>query len=146
MEKENNDIVIDQDGRHFNYYVAGVLSSNNFVLLHNSSDSSAKYTLIGGKVKFGESAATALKREFLEETGQTITVGPLIKVMDHKVATSTESWQQLLLIFAVKCPTLNNSKTPQGFTWVPKDSLSTVDLKPNIFTQKHANIYSSDFE
>ncbi len=147
MEKEKFDIVVDEKNKHFNYRAAGILFRDENVLLQitNKSDGYEGYKLIGGKVKFNESAESAIKREFFEELGINVETVRLIKVLDHKVKTSNEVWQQVVLVFSVheKSDVFTNEK---GYDWVSLQNLSKIILKPNIFNEDSGKIYSQDID
>ncbi len=63
--------------------VAGILVKDNKILLVRHEKREKSYWLLpGGGVEMGESAGEALVREFMEEVGLKIEVGPLVLVQD----------------------------------------------------------------
>ncbi len=74
---------------HTRLGVGGVLLRDGRALV-NHAFYRAKFTLPSGYVDPGESAEAALVREFEEETGVRVAVGPLVLVR-HKVVSPTES-------------------------------------------------------
>ncbi len=74
---------------HTRVGVGGVLIRDGSVLV-NKAFYRAKYTIPAGYVDPGEAAEGALVREFLEETGVRVRVGPLLLVR-HKVLSPQES-------------------------------------------------------
>ncbi|TPR19663.1 NUDIX domain-containing protein [Apilactobacillus timberlakei] len=144
MEKEKNDIVIDENNKHFNYRSAGILQIENSFLFKQSVDKLADLEIIGGKVKFHESAYHAIIREFKEELGINIKVEKLFKVMDHEVKTANESWQQIIVIFKVSSSDLNVSKIPKEFSLHKKDELKHLNIQPNVFKNANSKIYMRD--
>lgn len=66
----------------FHYRVAGVAVTPTHVLLHHYVKDT-HWSLPGGHVEAGESAAIALRREMQEETGLTVKVGRLLWVMEN---------------------------------------------------------------
>ncbi len=59
-------IQFDQDGRRFNYRVAGVAIHDAAVLLHRAGDEPF-WTLPGGRAEIGETAEQTIRREMREE-------------------------------------------------------------------------------
>lgn len=147
MESEKLDIVINEKNVHFNYRAAGILVNNNQILLQNTNDTDGYhgYKLIGGKVKFNESAQSAVKREFIEELGLRIEIGKLFKVIDHCVRTKKEQWQQIMLVFIVnaECKELIDQ---QGYKWINKNRLNEIEIRPNIFTKVDQKLYVQDID
>ncbi len=74
---------------HTRVGVGGVLIRNGRVLV-NRAVYRTRFTIPSGYVDPGEGLATALAREFVEETGVTVEVGPLL-LARHKVIAATES-------------------------------------------------------
>lgn len=79
----------------------GVLLLQHHVLLCRSLRDGHAY-LPGGHVERGESAATALAREFLEETGLHVRVGPLLLIHEHGFTQRDKPRHELLLMFHVE--------------------------------------------
>ncbi len=62
---------------------AGILLKASEILLVRHEKAGRSYWLLpGGGVEYGESAETALKREFFEECGLTVQVGDLVLMHD----------------------------------------------------------------
>jgi 8-oxo-dGTP diphosphatase len=83
---------------HTRLGVGGVLIRDGRVLV-NKAFYRPKYTLPSGYVDPGEAVEAALVREFLEETGVRVRVGPLLMTR-HKVLSAEES--DLYLAYAVE--------------------------------------------
>lgn len=60
------------------------------------------YYLPGGHVEFAEPAAVALQREFIEECGLPVLVGPLLQVDEHSFATRKREHHEINLVFLVE--------------------------------------------
>jgi ADP-ribose pyrophosphatase YjhB (NUDIX family) len=147
MESEKLDIVINEKNVRFNYRAAGILVNNNQILLQNTNDTDGYhgYKLIGGKVKFNESAQSAVKREFIEELGMKIKIGKLFKVIDHSVRTGKKQWQQIMLVFIVNAEG-KELINQQGYKWIDKDQLNEIEIRPNIFTKADQKLYIQDVD
>jgi len=145
MESEKLDIVIDEENVHFLHRAAGILVNNEQILLQNTNDTDGYhgYKLIGGKVKFNESAQSAVKREFMEELGIKIKIGKLFKVIDHSVRTEKEQWQQIMLVFIVNTED-KELIGQQGYKWIDRDQLNEIEVRPNIFTKANQRLYIQD--
>ncbi len=74
---------------HVRLGVGGVLLRNGCVVVNRASYRQ-RFTIPSGYVEAGETLATALAREFEEETGATVEVGRLL-LARHKVVRSDES-------------------------------------------------------
>ena len=68
--------------RHFQFRAAAIIRRNGYVLIHRSLAEDS-WSLPGGRVELGESGATTLEREVLEELGVTAEVGPLAIVIEN---------------------------------------------------------------
>ena len=69
--QERDDIRLIHDDVHFDVRVAGILIADDGRILV-SHEATGEQTLPGGAVKYGEATATAVIREFKEETGLTV--------------------------------------------------------------------------
>jgi ADP-ribose pyrophosphatase YjhB (NUDIX family) len=74
---------------HTRVGVGGVLLRNGRVLV-NRATYRDRFTIPSGFVEAGETLAAACAREFEEETGVLVKVGPLV-IVRHKVLTEAES-------------------------------------------------------
>jgi 8-oxo-dGTP diphosphatase len=63
------------------------------------------WTVPGGRVELGESLATAVEREALEETGLAVTCGALVEVVERITTEGDATWHYVILDFlAVAAP------------------------------------------
>lgn len=60
----DKDITVDIDDWRLNCRAAGIIIHNNKVLLHRNTQDTY-YALLGGRVKFGENSADAVRREII---------------------------------------------------------------------------------
>ena len=97
------------------------------------NDAAGYYYLPGGHVEFGESAASALVREFVEECGLEVEVGALRIVTEGKFESRGKNHHELNLVFHVKHPISGPVKSKEpgiSFHWLGIPSLLEVDLRP----------------
>lgn len=99
--QERDDIRLIHDDVHFDVRVAGILIADDGRILV-SHEATGEQTLPGGAVKYGEATATAVIREFKEETGLTVTPSRLCAVCENFFTFTSEHHQQLLFIYEVK--------------------------------------------
>ncbi|MBY0262673.1 MAG: NUDIX domain-containing protein, partial [Phycisphaerales bacterium] len=83
------------------FIARGVLIAGSRVLLCRNLKHDYLY-LPGGHVEFGESAAAALAREFLEEAALPVRVGPLALVSEGTFATKRRGHHEVNLVFHVE--------------------------------------------
>jgi 8-oxo-dGTP diphosphatase len=81
-----NDQVKDLYGGHIRVRACGICVTDGTILLVNHSiygHGGYFWSPPGGGILFGETARQAVKREFKEETGLDVTVGPLLFFNEH---------------------------------------------------------------
>lgn len=85
----------------FNVRVYGILrDSNNQVLVSDEFIRGDYFTKFpGGGLEFGEGTRDCLKREFMEETGLTVTVGDHIYTTDHFQLSAFNKEHQIISIY-----------------------------------------------
>lgn len=127
-----------KQARHEIEFIArGVWQHGSAVLLCQNTDK-GYYYLPGGHVEFGESAAKALEREFLEESGQTVKAGRLLLVTEGSFATRKREHHEINLVFHVehgrsggKPPTVSSKENGIDFAWVDHAAIVDLDVRPN---------------
>ena len=92
------------------------------------------YYLPGGHVEFGETAAEALRRELLEETGIRTRIGPLLLVAEVRFDDRGRPRHEISKMFHVEhfdFPAHLQTLEPKiAFCWLAPDSLASADLRP----------------
>ena len=93
------------------------------------------YFLPGGHVEIGESSATALVREFMEELGITVTCGDFLVLFEHAWKNGDSTQQELTSVFLVDGVDPDAQVQSQiehlEFKWVPLSELSAVKFLPS---------------
>jgi 8-oxo-dGTP pyrophosphatase MutT (NUDIX family) len=122
----------------FNYRVAGIAIRDGCVLLHKDVRDNF-WVLPGGRVEFMETAAAALRRELMEETGVVADVGRLVWIVENFFEYQQRRFHEIGLYFvmtiAAGTVTESNFRGQEGaadleFWWCPLKELQTIDLQP----------------
>ncbi|OKI09447.1 NUDIX hydrolase [Streptomyces sp. CB02923] len=103
----------------------------------SSKDDHGKWMLPGGKVEHGEHPRATVIREFKEETGYDITVGPLLDFdAEHRLLTNGTDLHAVFALYEVEIT--GGTLTPTGHgsvdtcTWHPTPTLTTLPILPPI--------------
>lgn len=90
--------------------LALIQRSDGAMLLSPGTDSVKNetfYRLLGGGVHFGETGSEALRREFMEELGEEITISPLLLTAENIFTFEGERGHQIMLMY--KCAFMNEN-------------------------------------
>ena len=115
----------------------GIVRHGDYVLLCKAKKGGYLF-LPGGHVEFGEAAAVALAREFLEECGLRVRVGSLCAVSEGSFDQDGKRRHEVNLVFHVE---LNDEgydalrEVPSlekqiEFVWMPMKDVSRSDIRP----------------
>jgi ADP-ribose pyrophosphatase YjhB (NUDIX family) len=113
----------------------GLLVVDGRVLLCRNVKHGYRY-LPGGHVEPGESAAAALAREFLEESGVEVRVGPLLLTSEHGFVQKGRPRHEVDLVFHVEQPpdasiaSWPSLEPDIAFDWIPVGEIGVSDLRP----------------
>ncbi len=121
--------------------VYGVAKNDGQLLLCRASaqtEVEGWWWLPGGGVDFGESPQEALKREFVEETGLIVTVGPLLGILsDVRARTRVdEDIHTVRVIYAISSfsgtVTAEIGGTTDHAEWHGLDTLQNLNVAPYV--------------
>lgn len=111
----------------------GVIRRGDRVLVCQSVDGGYGY-LPGGHVEFDESAAEALAREMLEETGTPCTVGDLLLSTENRFTSHKgKRHHEITLVFSAAVPVdakVRSLESDLTFEWIRIEDLDRYDLRP----------------
>lgn len=117
--------------RSIEFIARGLVIRDGLVLLCKNVKH-GYYFLPGGHVEFGETAQTALVREFKEETGITITCRSAALVAEHIFERRKGPCHELNIVFHVELPEVMvvSLESKIAFEWTDLAQLSDLDLRP----------------
>lgn len=141
-----NMITFDQDGKRFNYRVAGVALHGDRVLL-NREEEHRFWFMPGGRAELLEPAHETLQREFREELNLEIQVGRLLWIVESFFERFHKAYHQLSLYFLITLPRDWPLLMVEGpfrgieeqanllFQWYHLDELDTIRMYPLFLKQ-----------
>ena len=108
MQKKDIVIKDEQSNFKFNFRVAGMFINGNKILLQKCKKDNY-YSLIGGRVKYGETTFEALKREIEEELGIKISKRntKLTNVSENFFNYEGKRFHELLFIYKINSKQMN---------------------------------------
>jgi 8-oxo-dGTP pyrophosphatase MutT (NUDIX family) len=118
-----------------NIRVAAIIEDNGRFLISQWDD--GKESLVGGRVKLGESTEQALIREILEETGMRVQQATLRAVVENFFVADSFKVHELLFIYSVDATgSLDEGAIDfesQQITWISEEELHR--LTPRVIAQ-----------
>lgn len=149
IKKKSNNIKFSNEFGSFNTRVIGVCIKDEKILL-SKMEGDEHWTLIGGKVKFGEDSSMAVLREYKEETGADLQVERLLSVIENFFKIDEEKWHQYIFMYLLK-DDLNGLELFEGprnildnekviMQWFELSELSNLIIKPNVLTKTLVNM------
>ena len=138
------DILFKTDEWVFSYRVAGLIVQDGKVLLQKPVNDDG-YSVPGGHLNFGETAAQALAREFLEEIGASVQVGRLLAAGEVYFPWGERPCHQIGLYFEAALleegqiplegafravDELGGERIDLIFAWIPLAELDAITVYP----------------
>lgn len=106
--------------------IKGVLIENgNVMLLENER---GEWELPGGRPEPGEDAATALVREFAEELGAAIAVGPIVDCWNYEVLPGRHVTIVTYAVTRTDTTAMQVSDEHKQLSWFPLDAIDALPL------------------
>ena len=142
MQKKDIIIKDEESNFKFNFRVAGIFVNDSKILLQKCEKDNY-YSLIGGRVKYGETTIEALIREIQEEIGIKVNKKEtkLINVSENFFKYNGKEFHELLFIYKIKNKQVNQiseiktlDKTSVVNKWYDISKLNVMDVRPNIIT------------
>ena len=141
---QKKDIIINDDESNFkfNFRVAGIFV-NDSKILFQKCEKDNYYSLIGGRVKYGETTIEALIREIQEEIGIKVNKKEikLINVSENFFKYNGKEFHELLFIYKINNKQIDQiseiktlDKTNVVNKWYDISKLNVMDVRPNIIT------------
>ena len=152
----NKDLELYIDDYKFKVRVAGVITSNNYLLVESYNEEA--YTLPGGHIEINETSESAIKRELKEELDFNIEVDKFIGLIEN-FFINNKNEKTHCLDFFYKCSTkvdnyddFETDEIDHGipihhtYKWIKIDELDKYNLKPqNIINIIQNNNYDNIF-
>lgn len=137
------DILFRTDDYVFSYRVAGICMAEGRLLLQKPANDEG-FAFPGGHVALGETNAETLAREFREELGAEIAVGPLRWVGEIFFPWGQKPCHQICLYYDVRITdhstprqgcfegreSLTEGEFPLAFHWIPLEELGNLPVYP----------------
>lgn len=142
MQKKDIIIKDDESNFKFNFRVAGIFVNDSKILLQKCEKDNY-YSLIGGRIKYGETTIEALIREIQEEIGIKVNKKEtkLINVSENFFKYNGKKFHELLFIYKINNKQIDQiseiktlDKTNVVNKWYDISKLNVMDVRPNIIT------------
>lgn len=119
--------------KHVELIARGLLIERDSVLLCRNLVHNYSY-LPGGHVELGEPSSSAVAREFLEECGTEITVGPPLFISELIFTQRDKPRHEVTVVFHVarrdSSRPIHSLEPDISFHWATQPQLPSIDLRP----------------
>ena len=142
MQKKDIIIKDDESNFKFNFRVVGIFVNDSKILLQKCEKDNY-YSLIGGRIKYGETTIETLIREIQEEIGIKVKKKEtkLINVSENFFKYNGKKFHELLFIYKINNKQIDQiseiktlDKTNVVNKWYDISKLNVMDVRPNIIT------------
>ena len=135
----DKDITVDIDDWRLNCRAAGIIIHNNKVLLHHNTQDTY-YALLGGRVKFGENSADAVRREIREELGKEVEITGDISTVENFFEIKGKKYHEIMFIHKVEFVNDDDKKIEYTlkdiqYEWISLEDFESTCIKPVIIKQ-----------
>lgn len=127
----------DCNAREIEVIARGLVVEEGRVLVCRNLSAGHCY-LPGGHVEPGEQATDAVRREFLEECGEEVQVGPCLLVMEGLFTQRGVARHEIVVLFHVKraqTTPVRSCESKIDFEWVAYSDLEAAGFQPKPLTQ-----------
>lgn len=118
--------------REIEVIARGLVIEDDRILVCRNVSAGHRY-LPGGHVEPGEAARDAVRREFLEECGEEVHVGPCVLVMEGLFAQQSRARHEIVVVFHVQrtdSGEVRSMESKLAFEWLAAQELAAADFRP----------------
>lgn len=119
-----NDLTLSMENGILNIRVALWFEQNNALLV--TKDANGLLVLPGGRIQFGESSQQAIRREMMEEIGQSIAHLTFMTTVENFFVYNEQRYHELLFIYAGTLKHPVQSAIDEQFIWLPLTDIYLV--------------------
>ena len=136
-------------GKHIELIARGICVEGGKLLVCVNEEYGYGY-MPGGHIEFGESASTALAREFQEECGITVVCSPPILGLELSFEQNGKRRHEVSVVFPVErhdqSTGIKSLEPDIRFEWWSIESLQTTDLRPSMIRDWIVTKFDHDFK
>lgn len=139
------DCTFETENGRFNYRVGAIVQNGRKLLfVRNPNEKKVSYYSVGGRVRFGESAEDAMKREFKEETSFDCVIKRMFCIHENFFKNDEDIFYHEISLYFLIEPSeevlaIKNGQTtkdgPQGeyLEWIDLDNSENTVIHPDFF-------------
>lgn len=138
------DITIDMNGIIFNSRACGVVINGNKILLHKAKNDDF-WTLVGGRIKTGETSEEAVIREFKEELTEEVSIDRLLYTVENFFEFNKITVHEYMFVYLLnmqKSISISDNQiieTPDErliFKWFNINEISSLNIEPSFLKKE----------